>query len=493
MRTALQYIINCLYITLLCFLSASCNGKYDSCAETSEQSPNIFPDYKDVTVPKNIAPLNFNVNNASHIKAIISLDGKQIIRVDGKREIQIPQKEWKEAMQKSAGKSLDVEVSVWNDSKPNGIAYKPFKIYVSNDKIDTWIAYRLIPPGFELWNKMGIYQRCLEDFNQKAVVTNAQNNRGCVNCHSFCNYSPKNWLFHARGEGGGTMLTIDGTTRKIAFDKIGPQKSATYPYWHPSGQYIAFSSNVTRQNFYGISQNKIEVFDTSSDLIIYDTRHNKVITDKRFCDSPDWETFPAFSPDGKFLYLCVAHLNLSEQQRQTMMQYFEKMKYALIRIPFDAATGTLGKEVDTIYSPSRQGGSVSFPRVSPDGRFLMFTEAQCATFPIQHKEADLKAIDISTNKYLNTDILNSDCSDSYHAWSSNARWIVFSSRRTDGKYTRLFFAHCDSKGNFSKPFMLPQKTPDHIRNLMYAYNIPEFVNGKIEADKEQMAEMFQTK
>ena len=103
----------------------------------------------------------------------------------------------------------------------------------------------------------------------------------------------------------------------------------------------------------------------NSDIIIYDVKNDRVLTDSRFCGSDDWETFPAFSPGGKYLYMCVAHLGINEQQREMMQSYFEKMKYALIRVPFNSANGTLGEKIDTIYSPSQNGGSVSFPRISP--------------------------------------------------------------------------------------------------------------------------------
>lgn len=476
-----------------CMMLLSCGGKYDKCAETSDGLPAIFPDYAGVTVPVNIAPLNFEIKDAKHVKAVVELGGEQIMEIDGGSVVEFPEKDWRNLLGNTAGKTFEVKVSEWSEKHPDGIAYKPFTVSVSKDSIDHWIAYRLVPPGYELWNRMGIYQRNIENFTQETIIKNSQNNGGCVNCHSFCNYSPKNWLFHARGEGGSTVITLNGETKKLPIEKLGPGKSATYPYWHPSGRFVAFSSNLTRQTFYGISRNKIEVFDMNSDLIIYDAKTNSVLVDPRFCGSADWETFPAFSPDGKYLYMCVAHLGLDEQQRQMMQSHFEKMKYALIRVPFDANTGKLGDRVDTVYSPSRHGGSVSLPRISPDGRYVMFTKADCATFPIQHVEADLKMIDLNTMEFVNTDALNSPYSDSYHSWSSNGRWVMFSSRRVDGKYTRLFFSHCDAAGRFTKPFMLPQKDPEQNGALLYAYNIPEFIKSPVRLDKEKAAELFRVK
>lgn len=475
---------------ILCIALCSCGSKYSECAEKSSTYPDIFPDYVEITAPINIAPLNFEVKDARHILAKVSVGGKKIADIAGENVIEFDENLWRNMLAKAAGKNLEITVSVWSEKHPGGIEYKPFKINVSNDKIDPWIAYRLIPPGYELWNNMGIYQRNLESYKQEAIVKNTQNNKGCVNCHSFCNYNSKNFMFHARGEGGGTILTLDGNTQKIQIEKLEPGKSATYPYWHPSGKYIAFSSNVTRQSFYGISRNKLEVYDLSSDLIIYDVRNNRILTDPRFCESKEWETFPAFSPDGKYLYFCTASLDIADSERQKLQSYFEKLKYALVRVPFDEKTGKLGDEITTLYNPEEKGGSVSFPRISPDGKFLMYTEADCATFPIQHAEADLKMVDLNTMQEVNTSIINSDCSDSYHSWSSNGRWLMFSSRRIDGKYTRLFFAHCDKNGKLTKPFLLPQKDPELNGTLMYAYNIPEFITDKVVMDKEKTAELF---
>ena len=86
---------------------------------------------------------------------------------------------------------------------------------------------------------------------------------------------------------------------------------------------------------------------------------------------------------------------------------------------------------------------------------------------------------------------NSEESDSYHSWSSNSRWMVFSSRRLDGLYTRLYMTYIDESGKAHKPFLLPQKNPvEFYDNLMEAYNIPEFIKGKVELDKHEVASIM---
>ena len=86
-------------------------------------------------------------------------------------------------------------------------------------------------------------------------------------------------------------------------------------------------------------------------------------------------------------------------------------------------------------------------------------------------------MDLEDGSVRRVDELNSDESDSYHSWSGNGRWIVFSSRRIDGRFTRLYFSHFDGEGHFSKPFLLPQKDPSHNLMRLKSYNVPEFVKG----------------
>ncbi len=473
-------------LTSVLLLLSSCDS-WKTPASSEKLLPPVFPDYIGVMIPENVAPPNFGIEGASRIQAAFTA-GEITVKLSGKEYIEIDVAQWRsltEEALKNGGK-MSVEVSVWTESYPDGVEYSPFNIYVSADKIDNYVAYRLIPPGYESWSRMGIYQRDLTTYDETAIVTNTQNNNGCVNCHSFCDYdADKGMMFHARGLGGGTVIYQGGSLRKVALEQKGPQLNGTYPMWHPNGRFIVLSSNSTRQSFYGHSQDKIEVYDQHSDLILYDVKNDCVLTDERFTDSLNWETFPAFSPDGKWLYFCTA------KAVRVPVEY-AKLRYSVCRVPFDARTGRLGAKIDTVYSASRQGGSVSFPRISPDGKYMMFTWADCATFPIHHKEADLKMVDLTAlpnYAAVNTDMLNSKDVESYHSWSSNGRWIVFSSKRIDGRYTRLFMAHWDGK-RFSKPMLLPQQNPWHNKERLYSYNIPEFANTAVRIDKDVMAELF---
>ena len=457
---------------------SSCNGMKEPAEQTSSL-PTIFPDYSGVTIPLNIAPLNFMMENADHVQARFLVDGKEMLAVAGEDGVvDVPESDWHQLLGQVAGKTMQVEVAAWDGRHPDGVRYQPFSLEVSKDSIDPWIAYRLIEPGYEPWRYMGIYERNLSDFEEIEVVSNKETKNACINCHHFDRRSAKRMMFHARGANGGTIFLENGHVKKVDPKSMEPFKGAVYPAWHPEGRYIAFSSNMTQQSFFGQGRQALEVYDKGSDLLIYDTKENKMVTDERFLNEDAMETFPAWSPDGKWLYFCSSPAKKLPDERK-------EVHYSILRVAFDGKTGVLGEQVDTVYNARTAHASASFPRISPDGRYLLFTKAANATFPIWHPEADLKMLDLMTGKQVDIDRINDPRqADSYHSWSANGRWVMWGSRRLDGRYTRVFFAHFDKNGKMSKPFLLPQKDPRQNTLRLKSFNIPEFVDGKIEMPKE---------
>ncbi|MCQ2259206.1 MAG: hypothetical protein MJZ41_14645 [Bacteroidaceae bacterium] len=436
---------------------ASCNGVPKEASHIDMLAP-IFPDYNGVTIPCNMARPTFDMSE----EAALSYCKFKIVE------------------DKSDYETL--RYLVYGKRKDNGHwdLFNPVEIKVSPDSIDPYIAYRRIDPGFRIWNKMGIYQRDLSSYEEFSILTNDQTDEGCMNCHSFHQYSPKLMMFHLRAEHPGTYVLKDGVVNKIsavpanASAKLSKYKSLVYPSWHPTGRFIAFSVNDTQQSFHSTNLNRIEVFDHSSDVVVYDTETDALLLSPLLMSGDQFETFPSFSPDGKSIYFCSA-------DSVPVPDRYEDVHYSLCRIEFDPENKTFGNEVDTLYNARNEGGSVSFPRVSPDGRWLMFTKSSYGNFSIWHKDADLYMIDLTKD---NTPVclsdINSDDVDSYHSWNSNGRWIVFSSRRDDGLYTRPYFSHVDQDGKFTKPFMLPQKDAQYYYRMMQSYNIPEFISGKVD-------------
>ena len=289
-------------------------------------------------------------------------------------------------------------------------------------------------------------------------------------------------MFHMRARNGGTFVWKDGSIEKLNTKTPQTISALVYPYWHPSGKYIAFSVNDIAQFFHSTNPNRVEVYDYKSDVVVYDVDNHQVSSSPMLMDTTRMETFPSFSPDGKTLYYC------STRQPQ-MPQGYKDVRYSICSIPFDQEKFSFGDKVDTVYNADKTGLDATFPRISPDGRFLLFAETAYGCFAIWHKDSELRMIDLKDGTFHTLDGINGPDADSYHSWSGNSRWIIWASRRLDGLYSRLFIAHIDENGKTSKPFLMPQKSVRHDKELMKSYNVPEFISGPVLFDRDEMADI----
>lgn len=474
---------NIILIVCLCIFSAC---RLQISGDIGVQ-PDIFPDYRDVTVPVNIAPMNFEMLSDEGLRWRVVIRGVSdslIIRSDDGL-ISFRMGQWRRLLQENAGGQLSVEVL---EKREDGwYAYLPFIVHISEDEIDPYIAYRLIPPGYSLWREMSIRQRNLETFREKTIYSNTQGKGNCVNCHSFCDRDPDRLLFHMRAELAGTYIFRDGMQEKLDTKTEQTISALVYPYWHPSGKFVTFSVNRTNQLLHTTDPNRIEVFDEASDVTVYDIDNHQIVTSDLLSSESSFETFPTFSPDGRSLYFC------SSKAVDPMPERYKDVRYSLCRIAFDPETCSFGSKVDTLYNAETRGGSVSFPRISPDGRHMVFTLSGYGNFSIWHKDADLYVVDLQAGTVKPMTALNSDDVESYHSWSSDSRWMVFSSRRDDGHYTKPYISYVDAEGNAHKPFLLPQKDPKkYYGMLMFSYNIPEFVGDRIDLDGREIVKLTKT-
>jgi hypothetical protein len=96
-------------------------------------------------------------------------------------------------------------------------------------------------------------------------------------------------------------------------------------------------------------------------------------------------------------------------------------------------------------------------------------------------------MNLETRETRNLKEVNSDQTESYHNWASGSHWFVFSSKREDGAYTKLYLACVDDAGHVSKPFLLPQRNPRrYYAGLFDAYNVPDFTKSKVSVDIREM-------
>jgi dipeptidyl aminopeptidase/acylaminoacyl peptidase len=296
---------------------------------------------------------------------------------------------------------------------------------------------------------------------------------------------------HIRGPHGATLLRHDDSPLTAYNTKTDQTLGfCVYPYWHPSGRYIAYSTNSTSQLFHSADSNRVEVFDTASDLQVYDVEKNELLLSPLLKQDSIYETYPVFSADGRSIYFCAARPPLSFGEG-TGVGLLDSIHYNLCRIDFDPATGNFGDHIDVIVDAAAQHKSISFPRPSYDGRFLCYTLSDYGQFSIWHHEADLYLLDLATGESRPMAEANSKDTESFHNWSTNSRWLVLSSRRDDGLFTRPYFCHVDAKGNVSKAFMLPQRNPRRFyRDLFLSFNVPDFITGPTHFDGRQASRII---
>ncbi|MFO7889426.1 MAG: cytochrome C biosynthesis protein [bacterium] len=475
-------IISAFFVSL--FLTNSCGSSTFSPPEGSTGSllhePNIIPDYTGITIPPNIAPLNFMIEEEGEdFIALFEGSGETVLQVKAKNKVfKITDSEWEDLLDNNRG--LEFRIRIYRKENDNWSEYTPIKIKIAQEPIDRYLVYRLIPPGYQTWFSMGIYQRDLKTFKETPIIKNQQINNNCVNCHSFANRNSDNMLFHIRGSQGGTIIKQGNNIQKVNINTENTISAGVYPSWHPSGKFIAFSVNNIEQYFHADPNKTIEVLDRESGLIIYNTVNDRITHVPGTKGKEYLETYPSWSPDGNYLYFCRADADENTP--------YDSIRYDIFKIEFDPGQNSFGN-TEPVFNASEMGLSASFPRLSPDGNYLLFTIHSYGCFPVWHKEADLCLLNLSTGKAEIPGAIKSENTDSYHTWSSNGRWIVFSSRRHDGRYTKLYLSYINDEGEFQKAFLLPQKDPEFYESFFNSFNIPELIKSPVQVNPRKWSDI----
>ena len=498
-KTMKRYI--CPYFLLLAIallLLSSCVNHPDvpSSSKEAKSLPAIFPDYCNVTVPCNIAPLNFMLP-ADEYEACVARfttpDGQQQTYGSGVK-VQIPEEEWHTMLDASKGKSIKVEV--WGQKASEWLSFSPFEIRVAEEPIDDYVSNRLIEPSYVAWTFMEIAQRNLTTFEETQIFNNEitmNNNKigQCINCHSYQNYKTDNMLFHVRLANAGTVIVNDGKVSRVNMKRDYTISGGVYPSWHPTAKLVAFSTNRTRQGFHTQNPNKIEVYDLKSDLILYDVKTDSVQVVSN--DSTLLEVYPTWSPDGKYLYYCKSVPLPEEMSGMDIRTTYPKIQYNLYRRTFDVKTHAFGDE-ELVFDAASIDKSVTLPRISPDGHYILFAIGQYGCFHIRHNDGDIVCMpldqDFPLTQTIDLSKVNSQGRpDSYPSWSSNGHWMMVASRREDGNYCRVYFAYFNN-GKAEKAFMMPQEDPELHISLLKSYNRPEFMVEPVKISVEEFSRVF---
>ena len=453
----------------------------------------IRPDYSDTVIPPNIAPLNFIIqqDGSHYFVKIYSETGNPIEIFSKTPKIVIPQKAWHNLLELNRGRQLSLDIFVKSKAKipvsetndKQWSRFKTLNIEIANEDIDNYLVYRRIRPGHRLWRNMGIYQRNLSSFDEILILNNDYFQHGCLNCHTFCQNQPDKMLIGIRSAvyGSSALLIENGEVKKIG-TKFG------YSTWHPSGRIASFSVNDVRLLLHSATSEVRDVMDFDSLVANYLTDLKTVKTASDLAKSDRLETYPTWSPDGRYLYFCSAPITWTD--RTVVPEDYNQIKYDLVRAGYDIDQDQWDP-LETVLAAEDTGQSIMLPRISPDGRWLVFCMCNYGCFPVYQASSDLYIIDLKDAEqtgrfeYRKLDV-NSDKSESWHSFSSNSRWIAFSSKRDYGIFTRSYIAHLNEDGIASKPVLLPQKDPSYYDSCLWTYSVPELITKPVRITREEL-------
>ncbi|MGD0786538.1 MAG: tetratricopeptide repeat protein [Terracidiphilus sp.] len=312
----------------------------------------------------------------------------------------------------------------------------------------------------------------------------------CANCHSFS------------GDGKTLGLDMDGPQNDKGLYGIVPVQRrmtirnedmvswSSFPTESGSPARVGFMSQISpdgrhvvttirppgtkSSQFYYVANFKdyrfLQVFYPTRGILAWYDRGSKKLQPLPGADDPRFvQASAVWSPDGKYLVFVRAGAKDPYPADGKMAAYANDpaeipMQYDLYRIPFN---GGKGGKAEPIAGASQNGMSNSFPKISPDGKWIVFVQAQNGQ--LMRPDSQLYIVPAAggaaRRMNCNTPLMNS-----WHSFSPNGRWLVFSSK-SRSPYTQMFLTHIDARGNDTPAILIENSTAANR-----AVNIPEFVN-----------------
>ncbi|MBN1518108.1 PD40 domain-containing protein [Candidatus Sumerlaeota bacterium] len=480
--------------TLALLIAAGCRPTSrtlpEECSEPG-RLPHIRPDYNATVIPPNIAPLNFIVEEPGieYRTRIHGDQGEDILIASRNPTVVIPEEPWRELLQANRGGKIGLDIYV-KTQDGRWTHFEKIENTVAQETIDSHLAYRLLGPVGNFYRKIGIYQRNLENYDESPIVTN-DTFGGCINCHSFRDNNPDCFSFHVRPgpinikATSGMIVARDGHAARLQTKSELVPGPPGYLSWRRDGLSVAFAYGKPRQYFRSCGPEIRDVYDIWSNVAIADGKTGATSSSPDLTTTDHLETFPCWSADGKALYYCSAQAFWNPDEMPDPVDIM-RIKFDLMRVPYDVEYNTWGQP-EKLLTAAETHKTILEPRTSPDGRFLLFCMSDYGGFPINQASCDLYMMDLESGKHRRLEC-NSDKTDSWHCWSSNSRWIVFSSKRENELLARPFFSYIDAEGREHKPFILPQKDPAFYDAYLKTYNVPELITGPVTVPEDELVQ-----
>jgi len=311
----------------------------------------------------------------------------------------------------------------------------------------------------------------------------------CGNCHSFTPDGKTLAMDVDYGNDKGSyVITAVGRETVLSKDKVitwsdyrREDNELTFGLLSqisPDGRYV-ISTVKDRSVFFAVPElyYSQRFFPIKGILVVYD-RQTRQFFPLPGADDPRYvQSNPVWSPDGRTILFARSEAyelkslkdpSAAVIKREEALEFFEgrkKFRYDLYSIPFNAGKGG---RAEPLPGASGNGRSNYFPRFSPDGKWIVFCQAD--SFMLLRPDSTLYILPATGGQPRTMRCNLPGKMNSWHSWSPNGRWLVFASK-ANGPYTQLWLAHVDAQGNDAPPVLLEWFTaPDR------AANIPEFVN-----------------
>jgi tetratricopeptide (TPR) repeat protein len=312
----------------------------------------------------------------------------------------------------------------------------------------------------------------------------------CANCHSFSANGKTLGLDMDGPQNDKGLYAMVPVAEKMTIRNEDMVSWASFPSENGSPVRVGFMSQVspdgryvvtttrppgTRSSqFYYVSNFKdyrfLQVFYPTRGIVQWYDRDEKKLRPLPGADDPKFlQSNAVWSPDGKYLVFERALARDPQPEDGKMADYANdpkevKIQYDLYRIPFN---GGKGGTPERIVGASENGMSNSFPKISPDGKWIVFVQAKNGQLMRPDSKLYILPAAGGTARLMNC---NTPLMNSWHSFSPNGRWLVFSSK-SRGPYTKMFLTHIDENGNDTPPILIENATAANR-----AVNIPEFVN-----------------